>query len=261
MWDSNSAQLDLLHNDAGCMACAVQPLHVLLMPVSLTRAVHGHGPLLLEKNTVEVANSKTWDPRLGMERGSILRPQQQTPHEWDEEEISSLMEETRQPGLLEDDRLDIFIDELVDRVRLLRDRDVRVARDLVWVVGTHVRRGLLSRLPSLRRASARIQPVQEAWLAAMRDLQNVHSNENREWAWNWWARLRAACRSASRRYKRRRLMNQVVEVEREDSPDGRDLDRLPQEDEQGIRCGVIWHGERGAECGPTTGRPAGDVRG
>ena len=73
------------------------------------------------------------------------------------------MEEARQPGLLDDDRLqDVFIDEFVDRVRELRTRDARVARDMVWVVGTHVRRGLTSRLPSLRRASERIRPIQEA---------------------------------------------------------------------------------------------------
>ena len=121
-----------------------------------------------------------------------------------------LEEDARQPGLLEEDRLDVFIDELVERVRELRARDMRVARDLVWVVGTHIRRGLTSRLPSLRRASERMRPVQEAWFAAMRQLQNVRTNANGEWAWNWWSRLRVACRAASRRYKRRRLMNQLA---------------------------------------------------
>ena len=78
-----------------------------------------------------------------------------------------------------------------------------------------------------------MRPVQEAWFAAMRQLQNLHTNANGEWAWDWWSRLRVACRSASRRYKRRRLMNQLVEREPEPEHD-RDEDRLPRADEQGM---------------------------
>ena len=152
----------------------------------------------------------------------------------EEEEAVSLMEDARQPGLLEEERLDIFIDEFVDRVRELRGRDVRVARDVVAIVGTHIRRGLTSRLPSLRRASERLQPVQQAWHAAMRHLQNVHTNANEKWAWDWWARLRVACRSASRRYKRRRLYEQVVEVDDPVDGEARDMHRLPGEDEHGM---------------------------
>ena len=153
-------------------------------------------------------DNKTWSRLLGSQRVSIWRPPNDSSPVKEEEELTSFMEEARQPGLLDDDRLDVFIDEFVDRARELRIRDARVARDVVWVVGAHVRRG---RLPSLRRASERIRPIQEAWLAAMRNLQNVHTNTG-EWAWNWWARLRVACRSASRRYKRRRLLNEMVEV-------------------------------------------------
>ena len=215
------------------MLCSLFMWRMVLMPASSTR----NGQLIalhyMNEHEVELANGKTWDELLGTSRVSILRPPDDSLQAQKEGDESCVMEDERQPGLLEEDRLDLFIDELVDRVRSLRSRDVRVARDLVWVVGTHVRRGLTSRLPSLRRASERVQHVQEAWFAAMRHLQNVHTNDNGEWVWNWWARLRVACRAASRRYKRRRLMNQLVEDPSDMDP-ARDVDRLPQEGEQGM---------------------------
>ena len=150
-----------------------------------------------------------------------------------ESETVSFMEEARQPGLLPEDRLDEFAEELVDRVRALRERAVRQARNLVWIVGTMVRRGLQSKLPSLRRASERLAAIQEAWFAAMRDLQNVHADAHADWAREWWKRLRSACHSASRRYKRRRLMVQADDEETELRLDLED-EMLPLDDEQGM---------------------------
>ena len=54
-----------------------------------------------------------------------------------EGDAASLMEDPRQPGFLEEDRLDVFLDELVAHIRGLRMRDARVARDFVWVIGAH----------------------------------------------------------------------------------------------------------------------------
>ena len=158
-----------------------------------------------------------------------------------ESETVSFMEEARQPGLLPEDRLDEFAEELVDRVRALRERDVRQARNLVWIVGTMVRRGLRSKLPSLRRASERLAAIQEAWFATMRDLQNVHAHARADWAREWWKRLRSACRLASRRYKRRRLMDQMVQADDEETKLRLDLEdeMLPLDDEQGM--GVEEH--------------------
>ena len=62
----------------------------------------------------------------------------------------------------------------------------------------------------------------------MRNLQNVRTNANGEWAWDWWARLRVACRSASKSSKGRRLLNEIVEVAEDVAQEGRDDDRLPQ---------------------------------
>ena len=239
--------------------CSLYVWREILVPAPLASAGL-EAPCTAEVNTAKSASGKTWQDFLGGYGVSNLRPGCGDPlyqslegrerqamaedrpssvgscdgyPEQKEGDASVFMEEARQPGFLEDDRLDTFINELVDRVRQLRATDVRVARDLAVVVGTHIRRGMTSRLPSLRQASARMLPIQEAWFAAMRHLVNVHTNENGEWAWDWWARLRVACRAASRRYKRRRLMNQMVELDSEEDEE-RDRDRLPRDDEQGM---------------------------
>ncbi|CAE7301394.1 Slc34a2, partial [Symbiodinium pilosum] len=168
--------------------CSLYVWREILVPAPLASAGL-EAPCTAEVNTAKSASGKTWQDFLGGYGVSNLRPGCGDPlyqslegrerqamaedrpssvgscdgyPEQKEGDASVFMEEARQPGFLEDDRLDTFINELVDRVRQLRATDVRVARDLAVVVGTHIR----------------MLPIQEAWFAAMRHLVNVHTNEN-----------------------------------------------------------------------------------
>ena len=81
-----------------------------------------------------------------------------------------------QPGLLNEEVIDDFAEEMVEYIRDLRRRDARLARDLTWILGAMINRGLRSRLPSLRQISRRVQAVQQTWYMALQHHMNVHSN-------------------------------------------------------------------------------------
>ena len=76
-----------------------------------------------------------------------------------EDETSLLEMDGGQPGLMDEDEVDQFAEELVDYIRQLRVR--------AWILDSMLRRGLRSRLPSLRQASERLQAINSAHMVCL----------------------------------------------------------------------------------------------
>ena len=97
-----------------------------------------------------------------------------------------------------------------------------------------IRRGLRSRMPSLRQVSRRLSAVQQTWFMALQQHMNVHSNKHSAWASRFWTRVRWACRAASQRHARRvrrqeREAQAVMDVV---EPQSEAVDSSPEREDQ-----------------------------
>ena len=73
-----------------------------------------------------------------------------------------------------------------------------------------LRRGLRSRLESLRQVSGAIQQVvQELW-PSVENMEEAPSDAHSRWLTNFWKSIRAVCRRAAQRARRERRREQAL---------------------------------------------------
>ena len=197
-------------------------------------------------------------------RGKQPQPTLGWRHLEEEGDVAMLMDtDGAQQGLLDEHDIDELAEGLVAQIRELRQRDGRMARDLVWIMGCVLRRGLRSRMPSLRQVSRRLCAIQNTWAASLNHYMNVHSNHHASWASRFWTKVRRTCRMASRRHGKKEVEGQRQEaMVQADGPDG---DNRQGEDLQGEKTSSSSSSLQGQAAGPSgeevcPDRPATDHR-
>ena len=117
-----------------------------------------------------------------------------------------------QQGRVDDDTLHMLEDVIRGKVLAIRRRHKGRAKHVLTLLMAMLRRGLRSRLESLRQVSAAIQDIADEVWPSVEFEQEVPAEKHAQWLSKFWKSMRGVCRRAAHRARRELLRAREREV-------------------------------------------------